>query len=50
MGYPADKSERMSPYKFGMTMTRSLYGVGSVTICLVEYRREIRIGGAGKDS
>jgi hypothetical protein len=30
---PAHMSDRMSPYKLGMTMTLSAYGLGSCTIC-----------------
>jgi hypothetical protein len=30
---PAERSERMSPYRLGMTMTVSAKGAGSVAIC-----------------
>ena len=33
---PAHISDRMSPYKLGMTMTRSEYGLGLVTIYMLE--------------
>lgn len=48
---PAERSERISPYKLGMTMTVSAKGVGSVAIYLsADYPHSLQLTYSETDS